>query len=104
MDRCSYCNGNEWINDGAELTPVFYKGGHSGPVHLKCHNYIEENPDNDNVRVWMMMQYLDKIDFVKTVEHTRESAQLLLMESKGITEKMVNNFKKAFAEFGVDNG
>ena len=92
MDKCTYCQSNKWISDGAELTPVFYKGGHSGPVHLKCHMHIEENPDDDRVKVWMMMQYLDKIDFIKTTEYTRETLQLLLMKERKITQNMINNY------------
>ena len=91
MNKCTYCQENKWDPDGKDLTPVFWKDSSGDPIHLKCYLHIEANPEDDNVRVWKMMGYLDNIDFIKTTEYTRETLQLLIMEKKGLTQEMVDS-------------
>jgi len=38
----------------------------------------------------------------KNIRHRNQSAELLAMKEKGITNTMLNNFKKVFAEFGME--
>jgi len=90
MDKCPYCDSNEWVSKGGELTPVFWKDHPGDPIHLKCYQDIEDNPDKDKVKVWKMFSYIEKIDFVKTTAYTEETLQTLIMDKRGITQKMVD--------------
>ena len=99
MDKCTYCQENKWDPDGEGLTPVFWKDSSGDPIHLKCYQDIEDNPDKDKVKVWKMLGYIEKIDFVKTTASTPESLQALIMDKRGITQAMINSHLK-----GVTNG
>ena len=38
----------------------------------------------------------------KAIRPVKKSAELLTMKEKGVTDTMLNNFKKVFAEFGIE--
>ena len=94
MDKCTYCGSNNWISDGDELTPVFWKDHSGGQIHLKCYQDVIDNPDKDKVKVWKMLEYIEGIDFVRTTAYTPESLQTLLMDKRGITQEMVDSHLK----------
>ena len=94
MDKCTYCGSNDWISNGSELTPVFWKDHSGGQIHLKCYQDVIDNPDKDKVKVWRMLEYIEGIDFVKTTAYTPESLQTLLMDKRGITQEMVDSHLK----------
>ena len=94
MDKCTYCGSNDWISNGHELTPVFWKDHSGGQIHLKCLEEIEANPDTNKVKIWKMLEYIEGIDFVKTTAYTPESLQLLVMDKMNITQEMVDLYNK----------
>ena len=91
---CNFCWSNDWQPNGGDNTPTFLKGGHSGPIHVKCFMYIEKNPESPSVKVYHLFSYLNTIDWVKTTEYTEEDINKELMEEKDITQKMIDKYSK----------
>ena len=90
---CNFCWSNDWQPNGGDNTPVYWKDHSGGPIHVKCYMHIDKNPDSDKVKSWILLDFLDTIDWKKTTEaglYTENQLKEELMEKKGITQEMIN--------------